>query len=833
MNRFLSIFRKILPYLVAVAVFLAVSAIYLYPTFQGKVLTQSDTENWKCMANEINEFKAAHPDEPACWTNSSFGGMPAYQISCQYPSNGVTRFIGSVHKFFSDATHLWMKGLFGILMGYFLGFLILLLAFGVDIWVAIVGSLAITFSSYFMLIIPAGHETKALALGYLAAVVGGFKFIFNKKYPLGMAIVMLYCSIGITLHPQMTYYIFMMMALFGIAEIVIHVKEKRIRDLFISLACFLVAVVVGLGSRFMETVSNMEYVKESIRGGHSDISDAEDGKGTAGADGTTSKGLSLEYATTWSYGIDETLTFLVPNYMGGEDAYNAGTDSYIYKSMVEKGVSPSQAREIAGNLPLYWGDQPFTAGPVYMGALAMLLFVIGLMVYKGPYKWALVAATLMSLLLSFGYHFMPLTKLFFNYFPLYNKFRTVSSILVVAEITIPLLGFLGLQKIVKGEVEKKELFKAIKYAVAILGGILLCLLAFSYIGSFSGPHDNTKMGGMPEWFQQLVRDQRSIMLRKDALRSLLFVAAGAVLLWLYGKQKVKKPAFIALLGLLVLVDMIPVSFRFFGESDYHNKVRTADHTAIQPYEELILRDNDPYFRVFNLSANAFTEARTSFRLKSLGGYHAAKLRRYNDLIEYHLAMREPNENVINMLNTKYLLVKSEGMTYPMVNQGAMGNGWFVDKVNFVATPKEESDALWTLDLNHEAVSDVKFRDVAGTAATSEPDPDAHITLTSYSPDILEYNSYSNVEKVAVFSDIYYPYGWKAYVDGEPKEHFRVNYVLRAMSIPAGNHTIRFEFRPDSLFKGYHVNAACRAIILLFIVGLLMRSAIPLFRRKAD
>ncbi|MCF0177303.1 MAG: hypothetical protein HUJ90_01650 [Bacteroidales bacterium] len=814
-KKYIPLLKKLLPYFVAAVVFIALTLIYLLPALQGKVLSQSDVTKWRWGATEIIEWSKAHPNQPINWTNSMFGGMPGYQIAGTYPSNGFTRATDKVYDFVKSATHLFFKGTYSNLIGYFIGFMILLLAFGVDVWLAILGALAMAFSSYFFLIIPAGHDTKSLALGYLPALVGGFRLIFRKKYIIGMALVMLYSSISLTLHPQMTYYIFMMMAIFGIAELWIHIKEKRLKDLCVALGCFLVALLVGFGSRYVETKTNSEYLKETMRGGHSDLVAAP----SAGSSSeVSSKGLSFDYVTAWSYGVDETLTFLVPNYMGAASSYDAGVNSSLYKGMVAKGVDRGQAKQIASAAPLYWGDQPFTAGPVYMGAIVMLLFVIGLMVCKGPYKWAIVAATVFSILLSWGYHFTPLTKLFYNYFPLYAKFRTVSSILVVAEITIPLLGLLGLQKIMSGEVERQSLPRIIGISTAIVGGTALAIFLFSMVGSFAGPHDGEIMGSMPDWFQQLIRNQRADMVRSDALRSLFFIIATAFFLLLYANDRLKKGVVIAVLSLLVVVDMWPVDRRFFGEQNFQTKARQQDSYAMEPYEEAILRDNDPYFRVFNLTTDAFNDSRTSYRLKSIGGYHAAKLRRYQDIITYHLSGGNINMNVVNMLNTKYLIVEDDkGGKQPLFNSEALGNAWFVDSVKIMPDAYAESQALREIDPATEAVTDMQFSDAVGSLATTSPDSTAYIQLISYSPDILEYQSHSDIEKIAIFSDIYYPYGWKAYIDGTPQPHFRADYILRAMKIPAGDHQIRFEFRPDSIFKGYIVNASAKAIILLFVL----------------
>ncbi|MCF0165399.1 MAG: YfhO family protein [Bacteroidales bacterium] len=820
--------KKYIPYIFSIVVFLCIALIYCKPVLSGKVIMQGDIKNWEGMVQEMRSWNTAHPETPTNWTNSMFSGMPGYQIGGGTPTDGVSKPINKLFSFFYNATHLFFSSPISIIIGYFIGFFILLLAFGVNVWISLIGSIAITFSTYFMLIIPAGHETKAYALGSLAPVIGGFYLIFRKnKYLLGMALTMLFSAIGALSHPQMTYYLFLMAALFGIAETFLHIKGKRIRQLFISLGCFAVALAIGLGANYSKIVSNSEYVKETMRGGHSDLSS----ESTTGSTGKTS-GLSLEYATQWSYGIDETMTLLIPNYMGGSSNYNLGTNSKMYKELVKQRVAPAQARDLSASFPTYWGDQPFTAGPVYVGAIVLFLFILALMVVQGAYKWAILASVIFSVLLSWGYHFMPLTKLFFNYFPYYNKFRTVSSILVVAEVAIPLLAFIGLNDIISGKVEKGKLKKGIKIAALSVGGVALFFaLLGGAICSFTSRYDAANFGQLPDWFIGIIHDQRKAMLTSDAWRSFAFVAAGAATLWFMASEKLKKEYAIAILGILIVADLYPVNRRFFNDDNFVSKQSDKNYFAIQPYEEQILQDKDPYFRVFNLTSNTFNDSRTSYRLKSLGGYHAAKLRRYQDIIDRHLSGNNISPNVVNMLNAKYIIFPDEnGQPTPQLNPDHFGNAWFVDKVEIAESADIECEALREMDLKKIAITDKSF--AAFVSSTETPaDSSASIVLTSYAPDILEYKTSCKYDKTAIFSDIYYPYGWKAYIDGKPTEHFRANYLLRAINIPAGEHEVRFEFRPDSIYKGYRVNSACKAIAILFIIGSI--STIFIRKKKED
>ena len=811
MKKFKVFLSKYGAYIVAAIVFVTLTLVYCMPALQGKVLQQGDTMQWKGMAHELKEYNET-AETPANWTNSMFGGMPGYQITMKNPGNAVTDVVWAVDRFFRGLTTLFFDSVLALLLGYFLGFFLMLRAFGVEKWLSIVGSIAISMSSYFFLIIPAGHETKALTLGMMAPVIGGCFLIFRKNYGWGAALVMLYSSIGMMKHPQMSYYLFMMMGLFCIAELYLHIKEKRLKDLGIAVAVFALALAVGVGTGYSTLKANSEYMKETMRGGHSDL--VAEGE-------QASKGLDIEYATAWSYGIDETLTLLIPNYMGGSSNYNVGRNSQMYDTLVSAGVNRSYASELVSALPTYWGEQPFTAGPVYVGAIVCLLFLLGCLIVKGPYKWALLAATVFSILLSWGHNFMGFTEFFYKYFPFYNKFRTVSSILVVAEVAMPLLGFLALKTISdarrSGQWEelRRGYLRSLAIASGVTGGLCLVLALFGgSLCSFSSSYDAHTLGGMPQWFMDALYDERAALLRRDAWRSFAFIALGAAVLALHLSDKLKYGPFVAALGVLVLADLWPVDKRFFGDDNWVSRKQNDSYFQMQPYEKKILED-EGYFRVMNLTTNTFNESRTSYYLHSVGGYHAAKLRRYQDLIDEHLS--KGNMEVINMLNTRYFIQEQDGVPQPVLNPGAYGNAWFVDEVKLVDSAREESDALRSLDLRRCAVADSRFEEFV---KTPQGRPDGSIELLSYAPDRLVYHSSSSCDATAVFSEIYYPYGWKSYIDGEPCGHFRSDYVLRAMSVPAGEHEIVFEFRPDSIYKGYKVNALFKALMYVFI-GLLL------------
>lgn len=808
-------FNQVLPYLLAAVLFIAIAVIYCKPVLEGKVIYQGDVKQWQGMAQETLDYhqKTGHW---SFWTNSMFSGMPTYQIAGSTTSSA---WLKPLHAL----SGLFFNSVLAILIGYFVGFFIMMRAFGVNKWLSIVGALAVAFSSYFFIIIPAGHESKAYTLGLMAPVVAGFFLIFRKKYGWGVSLTMVYAALGLMKHPQMSYYIFMMLGVFAVAEVAIHIREKRVKDLCLGALIFLLSLGIGVGTGYAKLRSNQEYVKETMRGGHSELT--KDLEEMALAD--DEDGLSLEYATQWSYGVGETMTLLIPNVMGGSSNYKLGTDSHVYKAMIANRVPAGDARNMAQSLPMYWGDQPFTSGPVYVGALVCLLFVLGLFLVKGPYKWALLAATVLSVLLSWGHNFMGLTRFFYQYFPFYSKFRTVSSILVVAELTIPLLGFLGLKAATDGSVDKPQVLKALFRSVYISAGLCLLVALFGpALFSFAGASD-VQLGNLPDWFMDAIRADRISMMRGDAIRSLIFILLGAGTLWLYLKEKIKFPYMVALCGVLVLADMWPVNKRFFNDDNFVSKKEDTAYFAKQPYEEQILQDPELYFRVFNVASNTFNDARTSYYLKSVGGYHAAKLRRYQDLIDQHLSTG--NQSVVDMLNVKYLIGQTEsGRLGIQENTTRLGNAWFVDRVEWVDTPDQESDLLHELDLATTAVADKRFASLVGDRSATPSDAQASITLTSYAPDVLTYTSHAAASKVAIFSDIYYPYGWKATIDGQPVDHFRANYVLRALLIPAGDHEIRFAFEPDAIRQGNKVSIAF--IVLMYVlIGVFMGMGI--YRRR--
>ena len=844
--------KKILPYVVAIVSFVAVAMIYCAPALEGKVLVQGDVNNWKGAAQEARNFYEENGTR-TWWTNSMFGGMPTYQITGSLPS-------GEVRNGMAKIALLGMEGgweAIGIIFAYFFGFFLMLRCFKVNPWLSIIGGLAIGFSTYFFLIIPAGHITKAMALGFLAPVIGGFYAIFRKQYWLGAPLTTLYGILGITLHPQMTYYIFMLIGVLACAELYIHVKDKTWKDLGVSLGVLALSLLLVVGTKVSWLEMNQSYLKETMRGGHSEL--------TSNSEAVSQRsGLSLDYATAWSYGIDETMTFLIPNWEGGASGYNVGAKSDLCETMIKNRVPKRSAEQFCQQVPTYRGEKAFTSGPVYMGAIICFLFVLGVLIVPGPYKWALLMATLFSVALAWGRNMMWLTELFFNYFPLYNKFRAVESILVVAEITMPLLGILALQQIVDKKVEWEKLRTNLFIAGGVTAGLCLIFALFAGMVDVTSSYDAQWVNQVPAWLRDAIYDERVAMIKADAWRSFIFIALGFAVVFWYAwqsqKEGQKKYSYIlySVLAVLVLADLIPVNKRFFGNDNFV-KAKDADaYFAMQSYEQEILQDKDPNFRVLNLASNTFNDARTSYRLKSIGGYSAAKLRRYQDLIDEHISkemnplmqtvmrtqgftQRDVNEGrdfpVLNMLNMKYAVVPTQGAGHvPVINPYAMGNCWFVDEVILVDTPDEECAMLREIDLHKQAVADKKFAE-ALDITKPEVTPlmafdENRIDLITYTPNCLEYLSMNEHNQVAVFSEIYYPYDWHLYIvnaNGEKVELplARVNYTLRAAVIPAGLHQLRMEFTPHAV----KTDKWCMAILILALLLSAGALSWPLWRKK--
>jgi hypothetical protein len=777
--------KKLSPHLIVILLFVGISFAYFSPVLQGKHLDMPDIKHWKGMSKEISDFRESTGQE-ALWTNSMFSGMPAYQISVRYKAN-LINYVDKIIK-------LGMPRPANMLFLYLLGFYLLLLSLRVDYRLSVIGAIAFAFSSYFFIIIMAGHMSKAHAIAYVPMVVAAVLYTYRGRMLLGGVLTALTVALEINCnHFQITYYLLLILLLIGIVQFVKDLKANNLADFAKRSAVLVFAGLLASGTSLTRLSTTMEYGEASTRG-KSEL--------TTDLDNKTS-GLDKDYATSWSYGIAETFTLLIPNFYGGASQGELTTDSETYQAIKR---APN-AKQLIKQLPLYWGTQPFTSGPTYAGSIVMFLFIFGLLFVKSEMRVWILLATIMSIMLAWGKNFMPLTDLFLDYFPGYNKFRAVSMILVIAEFTIPLLGFVALNKFIKSDKSEKEKKKPLQLAFYIVGGLtLLFALMPSMFFDFVGVQDaSLEKNG---WPIDALQSDRAGLLSADAWRSFIFIALTFATLWMYLKNKLQSKYVILIVGVLILADMWTVNKRYLNDDHFVRKSKVE--TPYQPTQadNQILNDKDPNFRVYNQSVSTFNDASTSYFHKSIGGYHGAKLKRYQELIENHIA--KGNMAVLNMLNTKYFITpKGQAQQNP----GTMGNAWFINEINTVANADAEITALNGFNPANTAIVDVRFSeqmiDVLDNVGTS-------ITLTEYKPNYLKYNSTSLKNGIAIFSEIYYDKGWNAYVDGELKPHFRANYVLRGMQIPAGKHVVEFKFEPSTYKTGETISLASSVILLLLL-----------------
>jgi hypothetical protein len=800
--------RNILINVGIIVFFIVLAYAYLSPLLEGKELRMDDLEHHLGMSKELVDYRNKTGEE-AVWTNTMFGGMPGYMISVLYPNNIMNFFAGLPRQWFSIASFIFL---------YLLGFYVLLTSLKFNRWLSVAGAIAFGLSSYFIIIIGAGHASKANALAFLPIVVAGVLMVFRGKQIPGAILF----TIGLSLellagHPQITYYGMILLSIYGIVELIFAIKEKVFIPFGKSVLYLMAGVVVAVGMNFSRLYTAYEYSKETIRG-PSELTSDNDNKTT---------GLDKDYVVQWSYGIGETMTLMIPNFKGGSTLTNPGENSESYKNMQQRGVQ--NVKQNIRGVSMYHGDQPFTSGPVYVGAIIVFLFFLGLFVVKGIYKWWLLSATIVSILLSWGGNFMSLTSFLLDNLPMYNKFRAPSMTLVIAQITMPLLGFIALNDILTMKVEKKTWLNGLKWAAIITGGISLLFAVLPGIaGDFSNASDTARF---PDWLIDSVLADRQTLLRADAFRSFIFIALAAGALYLWNINKLKTNLFIGALGLLILVDLWTVDKRYLNNDNFVSKREAINPFPEMPVDKAILQDNDLYYRVLPLQ-NPFQDARASYYHKNVGGYSAAKLRRFQEMIDVHL-MPEMQELInglnsgaqpdsvfgqlpaINMLNTKYLIYDLNGE--PLPNPNALGNAWFVNEYKTVANADEEIAAMKGFNPENVAIIDSRFSENVN-GKKFQKDNSGEIILTEYEPNYLKYKAKANTEQLAVFSDIYYENGWTAYIDGEKVPHFRVDYILRGLVLPAGEHTVEFKFHPKSYYTGNKVSLASSLLLLLAIVG---------------
>jgi hypothetical protein len=791
---------KIFPFIVAILVFVLASITYFYPVLQGQKLKQSDITQFRGMVKDINDYRIDNNTEPY-WTGASFSGMPAYQISAYYP-NDIVRGLDRLLRFLprpADYTFL-----------YFLSFFVLMMALKVNWRLAILGALAFGFSTYLIIIFGAGHNAKAHAIAYMPLVIAGVLWVFQRKFLLGFFVTGLAMALEIyTNHIQMTYYLGFCLLILGIVELVNAIKEK-VLPIFLKQAVIIMgAVALGIGANAPRLMALKEYADHSTRG-KSELTINLDGSEKA-----ITKGLDKEYITQYSYSKLETFNLFIPRYMGGGTIEKLGENSSFYQ-FVEDKAGKKVAREYSEQVLTYWGDQPIVEAPAYIGAVIFFLFFLGMFLVKGRLKQWLIAATIFSIVLSWGRNFEGITNIFIDYIPLYNKFRAVSSIQVIAELCVPILGVLGLKAFFSSAMRKEEKQQGLKKAVLAFVALIVTGFCLAHMfGTFEGLRDAQQYSEIPGFLDAVISDRKA-MLFSDTIRSLILVLISGGVLWLFLKDKLKSVFVIIGLTLFILFDLISVNKKYVNADDFKSARKIEKPFTKSDADKLILQDKTHY-RVANFAVDLMNDGSTSYFHNSIGGYHAAKLGRYQELFDFQIAKN--NMQVFNMLHTKYFIVPdAEGNPQAQQNKEANGNVWFVQALIPVQNANEEIQTLDTLNTKKEAVileNDYQKMDMQ---FPMQQDTIATIALVDYKVTSLTYNSKTETAQFAVFSEIFYKEGWSAYIDGELTPYFRVNYILRGMKIPAGNHKIEFKFEPKVIQQGKIVSLISYALLLLISVG---------------
>ncbi len=835
--------KKLMPHIIAVLLFMLLSIIYSKPLLEGKKLATHDYSVYNAVSKANTDYQKEN-DRLVFWNNSMFSGMPDYAITTAKKENIFFKIYQGL--IFGNSAP------FSLIFWYFFGFYILLCVLKVNPWIAVFGALAFGLSSYFFIIIAAGHYTKAIAIGFMAPIFAGIYLAYERKRPwAGMLLMTFFMALQIlSNHVQITYYTGLMILIYGIFELVSAIKEKYIVRLAKATGILTIGLILAIGINAAFILTTQEYIKYSIRG-ESELTTAQ---------GDRTKGLDKSYATAWSYGIDETLTLLIPNVKGGASQSELSESSASY-DVIEPVFGKQTAKDIMKSMPTYFGDQPFTSGPVYAGAFIIFLFVLGLMVVKGKIKWFLLTVTIVSIVLSWGKNLDFVTHFFLDYFPGYNKFRTVSMILVLAEFSIPLLGVLGLVKIFKDKIDKAKLMNYFYIALGTTGLITMVFIVAPTITGVAGANKSeiemaNYLGGAfpndPQYdqvkevfktdFVNAVYEDRASMVRKDATRSLVFIILGAGVVYLIIRKKIKPNIAVIAMAVIVLADMWVVNRRYLNDDNFVAKRKYEVPYDKSNADKMILADSDPHYRVCNLAVSTFNDGSTSFYHKSIGGYSGAKFRRYQELhdsimwremqaVNYlvnvgfqngfdenqvqDLCDQQAQTPILNMLNTKYIIYSPNNQA--LINNHNYGDAWFVNDYELAETADDEINKLKTLDPANKAIINRKYAEqIKGLKPIF--DSAANITLTEVAPDYVIYESNTSSEQLAIFSEIYYPHGWVVTVDGEEVDHFRANYVLRAMRVPAGKHTIKFEFIPKIYHTGVAISYAFSAVYFLLLFG---------------
>lgn len=827
-------FKKLLPHIIAVAVFLIVALVYCKPVLQGKVLNQHDSQGWKGMAQQSFEVKEKTGHFPL-WTNSMFSGMPAYQIAMDATSN-----IGMGIYYISKAYSLWLPDPIAYFFIASLSFYILCIVLGLNPWVGILGGLAYAYSTYNPIIVSVGHNTKMMSIAYAPVVIAGVLLLFNKKYISGLLVTTFFSGLLIGQnHLQIVYYLLIIIGALSIGFLIKSIKEKQLGAGIIGIALAAIAGIIGLGLNAASIMPTYDYAKETMRGGVSQLTLSDADKATNKSKG----GLDKDYALRWSAGKMETFTFLVPGLFGGS---NGGNEHSAKAKFVEKlsevGVPEENAVNML-NAYSYWGNMSSlnetTSGPVYLGAIICFLFIIGLFYLDSWLKWPLAAAALLGTVLAWGNSFMGFNSFMLDYLPFYNKFRAPSMAFVIPQICIPIVAVLTLDKILK-EPSYSAAFKKLKKGMIATLGVLAIVAGFWFTADYSGKGDADIKNNFEQSFTQsapgqqaspqmqqqaqamakdlmaALREDRKSETGSDLFRSIIFIALATTILWFALKKKVNITVAAIGLTVLCLIDLMGVDTRYLNSNDFMEKEEVSNLFTPSAADEQILKDPDhANFRVFNQSGNFTNESVTSYHHNSIGGYHPAKLGLYQDLIEHQIT--KGNVNVFNMLNTKYIITQGpNGQPMAQLNPNAYGNCWLVKGIKFVKSPNEEMLALDSTDLRDTAVINESFK--SSITAMPQPDSTASIKLESRQNDYIKYTSIASTPQYAVFSEIYYNRGWEAFIDGKKTAYEKVNYVLRGMALPAGKHTIEFKFEPKAYYTGNTISFWCAILVYLLLAA---------------
>ena len=813
--------KKYLLDILAVVLFAVISFVYFMPAdIDGRILYRHDAAAGVGAGQERAQFEKTTGEETR-WTNSIFGGMPTYQMAPSYKS-------GAVLKQAVNLYHLWLPENVWFVFAYLLGFYILLRAFDFRQSLAALGAIVWAFSSYFFIIIAAGHIWKVWALAYLPPMIAGVVLAYRGKYLWGLIVTAIFSAFEVYAnHVQMTYYYLFIILFMVIAFLVDAIRKKEMARFGKATAMCLVGAAIGICLNLSNLYHTWQFGQETMRGKSELVK--------KNAANQTNSGLDRDYITQWSYGIDETWTLLIPNAKGGASV------PLVQNAKAMEKADPNFV-PVYQQLGQYWGDQPGTSGPVYVGAFVLMLFILGLFVVKGPMKWALLAATILSILLSWGHNFMPFTNFFLDYVPMYAKFRTVASILVIAEFTIPLLAMMALKRVIDDPeiLQKKMKFVYISFALTAGFCLLFALMPGTFFSNFVSGNEMQALQQIPEEYRlpliSNLTEMRQAVFSSDCWRSFWIIVIGTAFLMLYKYKKLGSEFMVAGIAVLCLVDMWLVDKRYLYDDMFVDQTVRETPQQMTQTDRVICQDKALDYRVLNLSTNTFNENETSYYHKSIGGYSPAKLRRYQEMIDAYIAneknkvwnavsqaggdMTKVNGDsvfpVLNMLNTKYFIIPLQGgQTVPVKNPYAYGNAWFVDKVNFVDNANKEIDGVGRMNLRHEAVADAKFKEQLGQSV--KQDDTSIVKMTRYLPNNLTYEVKSNKGGVIVFSEIYYP-GWTATIDGQPAELGRVDYILRALKVAPGSHKVVLDFHPSSLKKTETVAYIGYVVLLLLLVG---------------